>query len=51
MTGLYLRFFNEIQITHATEPVEISTRKAVAMLAYLAVKGRRHSRDNLTALL
>lgn len=32
-------------------PVEFDTRKAVALLAYLAVTGRRESRDHLAALL
>jgi DNA-binding SARP family transcriptional activator len=32
-------------------PVEVDTRKAIALLAYLAVSGQPHSRDALAALL
>lgn len=32
-------------------PVEVDTRKAVALVAYLVVTRRRHSRDTLAALL
>ena len=32
-------------------PLEVDTRKAVALLAYLALTGRRHTRDALCALL
>ncbi|HSL01626.1 MAG TPA: AAA family ATPase [Rubrobacteraceae bacterium] len=32
-------------------PVEVDTRKAIALLAYLAVTGRRHTRDALAGLL
>lgn len=32
-------------------PVELDTRKALALLAYLALTGQRHSRDTLAALL
>ena len=31
------------------EPVHISRRKAVALLAYLAVTGQRHTRDAVAA--
>jgi DNA-binding SARP family transcriptional activator/predicted ATPase len=33
------------------EPLRVDTRKAVALLAYLAVTGHAHARDHLTALL
>ena len=33
------------------EPVEVPRRKAVALLAYLAVTGGHHSRDSLATLL
>ncbi len=33
------------------QPVEVDTRKAIALLAYLAVTDRRHQRDSLAALL
>ena len=32
-------------------PVEVDTRKAIALLAYLAVSGKPHTRDALAALL
>jgi DNA-binding SARP family transcriptional activator len=32
-------------------PVHMDTRKALALLAYLAISGRRHTRDDLAALL
>src|SRR6266516_2869269 len=32
-------------------PLRVDTRKAVALLAYLACSGRRHGRDQLAALL
>jgi DNA-binding SARP family transcriptional activator len=39
------------RITRDGEPVEVDTRKAIALLAYLAVTHERHSRDALAALL
>lgn len=33
------------------EPISVDTRKAIALLAYLAVEGERKSRDTLAALL
>src|ERR671927_1792433 len=33
------------------EPLEVDTRKAIALLAYLAVTRRRHTRDALAGLL
>jgi DNA-binding SARP family transcriptional activator len=33
------------------EPIEVDTRKAIALLAYLAVTQRRHTRDALAGLL
>lgn len=35
----------------AGRPLRVDTRKAVALLAYLAATGRRHGRDELAALL
>jgi len=32
-------------------PVHVDTRKAIALLAYLALTGQRHSRDSLASLL
>jgi DNA-binding SARP family transcriptional activator/predicted ATPase len=39
------------RIEDAGLPVELATRKATALLAYLAVTGERHNRDALAALL
>jgi DNA-binding SARP family transcriptional activator/Tfp pilus assembly protein PilF len=39
------------RIEHDGVPVEVDTRKAVALLAYLAIMGGRHGRDELAALL
>src|SRR5215217_8489492 len=38
-------------IVHDGEPVEVDTRKAIALVAYLAVTRRRHTRDALAGLL
>jgi len=32
-------------------PVQVDTRKAIALLAYLAITGKQHGRDSLAALL
>ena len=39
------------RVEHDGVPVEVDTRKAVALVAYLAVTGRRHTRDALAVLL
>ena len=39
------------RIEHDGVPVEVDTRKAIALVAYLAITGRRHTRDALAALL
>src|SRR2546428_5252562 len=39
------------RIERAGEPIEPETRKATALLAYLAVTGRAEGRDRLAALL
>ncbi|MBA2619314.1 MAG: AAA family ATPase [Rubrobacter sp.] len=39
------------RVEHDGVPVEVDTRKAIALVAYLAVTGRRHTRDALAALL
>ena len=39
------------RIEHDGEPIEVDTRKAIALLAYLAVTRRRHARDALAGLL
>src|SRR3712207_1027724 len=39
------------RIEHGGEPIEVDTRKAVALVAYLALTRRRHARDALAGLL
>src|SRR3712207_1252769 len=39
------------RIEHGGEPIEVDTRKAIALVAYLAVTRRRHARDALAGLL
>ncbi|QIN83830.1 AAA family ATPase [Rubrobacter tropicus] len=39
------------RVEHDGLPVEVDTRKATALVAYLAVSGRRHTRDALAGLL
>ena len=39
------------RVEHGGVPVEADTRKATALVAYLAVTGRRHTRDALAGLL
>jgi predicted ATPase/DNA-binding SARP family transcriptional activator len=39
------------RIEHDGEPIEVDTRKAVALVAYLALTRRRHARDALAGLL
>jgi DNA-binding SARP family transcriptional activator/Tfp pilus assembly protein PilF len=39
------------RIEHDGEPIEVDTRKAVALVAYLAVTRGRHARDALAGLL
>jgi DNA-binding SARP family transcriptional activator/tetratricopeptide (TPR) repeat protein len=45
------RLFGPPRIERDGETVGVDTRKAIALLAYLAVTGRPHSRDHLAALL
>lgn len=47
--SLYL--FGSPRLTHAGKAVEFDTRKATALLAYLAMTRTSHSRDALAALL
>jgi DNA-binding SARP family transcriptional activator/Tfp pilus assembly protein PilF len=39
------------RIEHDGEPIEVDTRKAIALVAYLAVTRERHARDALAGLL
>jgi DNA-binding SARP family transcriptional activator len=51
MSRLALYLLGPPRIELDREPVHVGRRKAVALLAYLAVEGDRHSRDALAALL
>jgi DNA-binding SARP family transcriptional activator len=42
--------FGPPRLERAGQPVEVSRRKALAMLAYLAATGQSHSRDTLATL-
>ncbi|HSN77047.1 MAG TPA: AAA family ATPase [Anaerolineae bacterium] len=48
---LHLHFLGPPRIEHDGQPVILDTRKATALLAYLAVTGQHHSRDTLATLL
>lgn len=47
----FLFLFGVPRIERAGKPVDIHTRKAFALLAYLAITGTSHSRDTLAAFL
>lgn len=51
MRQLKLTLFGTPQLLHKGQPVEISLRKGVALLAYLAVNRQPQSRDALATLL
>jgi predicted ATPase/DNA-binding SARP family transcriptional activator len=51
VAGLTVRLLGAPQIERAGTPIDVDTRKAIALLAYLAVTGQRHGRDALAALL
>lgn len=51
MRGLALRFLGPPQIALDGLPISFDTRKAVALLAYLACTRRPHTREALAALL
>lgn len=48
---LRIRLLGPVEIEVDGEPLSVDTRKAVALLAYLAATGRRHDRDHLVDLL
>ena len=50
MSRLRLLLFGSPQVEIDGTAVEISRHKAVAILAYLAVTGEKHSRDKLAAM-
>jgi DNA-binding SARP family transcriptional activator len=51
MQKLEMRFLGAPQVDRLGKPVEVDTRKAIALLAYLAVDGETHTRDALATLL
>ncbi len=50
MSDLSLRLLGPPEVRHDGQPVSFRTRKVLALLIYLAVEGRLHSREKLTAL-
>lgn len=50
MAGLQVYLFGAPRIVHAGAPVAVELRKTLALLAYLVVERRTHSRDTLAAL-
>ncbi len=51
MATLRLALLGPPRVERDGAPLEVDTRKAIALLAYLAVTGQRQSRDGLAALL
>ena len=51
MSRLDIRLLGPPEIIVGRAPLRVDTRKAVALLAYLAVTGQRHRRDSLASLL
>ena len=51
MVGLELHFFGAPRIERDGVAVTVERRKTLALLAYLAVAGRAHSREELITLL
>jgi DNA-binding SARP family transcriptional activator len=51
MVNVKLNLLGPPEIFIDGEPISLSTRKSVALLAYLAVTESAHSRDSLAALL
>lgn len=50
MSALKLTLFGLPRLEREGQPVEVSRRKALAMLTYLAATGQTHSRDTLATL-
>ncbi len=50
-SSVSVHLFGPPRIERAHQLVAVDTRKAIALLAYLAFTGRAHSRDHLAALL
>ena len=51
MSGLVINLFGPPRIELAGVPINVDTRKAIALIAYLAVTRQQHSRDSLATLL
>ena len=51
MAGVELFFLGSPRIEREGVPVKLDTRKAIALMGYLAVTGESHRRDTLAALL
>jgi predicted ATPase/DNA-binding SARP family transcriptional activator len=51
MSHLKLFVLGQPRLEHDEGPIELNLRKALALLVYLAVSGRPHSRDALATLL
>lgn len=51
MALLKLLVFGSPRLERDGRPIELNLRKALALLVYLAVSGRPHSRDALATLL
>jgi DNA-binding SARP family transcriptional activator len=51
MEKLEMRFLGAPQVNRQDKPVEVDTRKAIALLAYLVVTEETHTRDALATLL
>ena len=51
MSGLSINLFGPPRIELAGVPINVDTRKAIALIAYLAVTRQQHSRDSLATLL
>ena len=51
MSQLHVALLGAPQLRLAGQPLRFDTRKAVALVAVLAVTGRRHTREELAALL
>ena len=51
MSGLLINLFGPPRIELTGAPINVDTRKAIALIAYLAVTRQQHSRDSLATLL
>src|SRR5688572_26656472 len=51
MSTLVLALLGPLDVQRDGQPVSLPSRKATALLTYLAVTGQAHARDSLAALL